>query len=154
MDDSDTIKKMVRLHEKTGSSIVAVERVDRDKTDKYGVIATEKGEHDLPRIKEIVEKPKPEVAPSNLAVVGRYIFTPALFDHLEKTEAGVGGEIQLTDAIAGLLREESVYAYELQGRRFDCGTKLGYLEANVHFALYNEEVAAGFRAYLDSFNQN
>jgi len=154
MDDGDTIKKMVRLYEKTGSSIVAVERVDRDKTDKYGVIATENSNHGPPRITDIVEKPKPEVAPSNLAVVGRYVFTPALFDHLEKTGAGVGGEIQLTDAIAGLMREEAVYAFELQGRRFDCGTKLGYLEANVHFALHNEEVAAGFRAYLDSLNRN
>jgi len=148
MDDSGTIRKMVELYNETGSSIIAVERVDETRTEKYGVIATEDDGGSLPRITGIVEKPKPEQAPSNLAVVGRYVFSPGIFPHLERTEPGVGGEIQLTDAIAALLQEEAVHAYELEGRRFDCGTKLGYLEANVHFALSNRELAADFRDYL------
>ena len=154
MADSDTIKKMVGLHAETGSSIIAVERVDKSQTDKYGVIAADTGGNGLPRITNIVEKPRPQDAPSNLAVVGRYVFNPDIFVRLEQTRAGVGGEIQLTDAIASLLRDEAVYAYELEGRRFDCGTKLGYLEAIVHYALHNEELATGFRDYLHSLELN
>jgi UTP--glucose-1-phosphate uridylyltransferase len=97
----------------------------------------------------IVEKPRPEAAPSTLGVVGRYILSPRIFEHLQVTRAGAGKEIQLTDAIGRLLREEPVYAYEFEGRRYDCGTKLGYLEATVEYALRHEEVAEGFRAYLD-----
>ena len=154
MADADTIRKMVGLYEETGSSIVAVEQVDRSQTDKYGVIAMDRGTNNLPRITEIVEKPRPQDAPSNLAVVGRYVFNPDIFGRLEQTGRGVGGEIQLTDAIASLLANEAVYAYELEGRRFDCGTKLGYLEATVHYALHNEELSAGFRHYLQSLNLN
>lgn len=148
MDDGGTIRKMVEMYGETGSSIIAVERIDPEKSEKYGVIATGDNTGGLPRITGIVEKPKPSQAPSNLAVVGRYVFSPGIFPHLERTEKGVGGEIQLTDAVAALLQDEAVYAYELEGRRFDCGTKLGYLEANVHFALHNEELAASFREYL------
>jgi UTP--glucose-1-phosphate uridylyltransferase len=154
MADSDTIKKMVGFYAETGSSIIAVEQVDKNQTDKYGVIDAKMEGNGLPRITEIVEKPSPQDAPSNLAVVGRYVFNPDIFARLERTSAGVGGEIQLTDAIASLLQEEAVYAYELEGRRFDCGTKLGYLEAIVHYALHNEELSAGFREYLHSLELN
>ena len=154
MADPDTIRNMVGLYEETGSSVIAVEQVDSSQTDKYGVVEMQAEGHRMHRISAIVEKPKPQDAPSNLAVVGRYVFNPDIFASLETTGKGVGGEIQLTDAVASLLREEAVYAYELEGRRFDCGTKLGYLEATVHYALHNEELSAGFRNYLQSLNLN
>jgi UTP--glucose-1-phosphate uridylyltransferase len=98
----------------------------------------------------IVEKPRPQEAPSTLGVVGRYILSPRIFDYLETTRAGAGREIQLTDAIGRLIADEPVYAYEFEGRRYDCGSKLGYLEATVDYALRHDEVSKGFRAYLET----
>jgi len=103
---------------------------------------------DLLRVERIVEKPKPEKAPSNLAVVGRYLLTPRIFEHLERIGEGAGGEIQLTDGIARLMNDEAVYAYKFEGKRFDCGSKLGYLQANVEYALAHPELSKSFRAYL------
>ena len=100
-----------------------------------------------------IEKPPADEAPSNLAAIGRYVFTPEIFDALRQTKPGAGGEIQLTDAIGRLLRDEPVYAYEFRGRRYDCGSKLGYLEATVDYALRHPEVAQGFRAYLDQLSR-
>ena len=102
----------------------------------------------LGEIKKIVEKPKPEEAPSNLAVVGRYILTPRIFKILQRTQAGSGGEIQLTDAISQMMQEQTVLAYEFEGKRYDCGSKLGYLKANVEYALKHPEVGEDFRNYL------
>jgi UTP--glucose-1-phosphate uridylyltransferase len=104
----------------------------------------------LLRIDQIVEKPKPAVAPSNLAVVGRYLLTPRIFHHLERIGEGAGGEIQLTDGIARLMHDEAVYAYKFAGKRFDCGSKLGYLQATVEYALAHPELAKAFRKYLRS----
>jgi len=148
MEDGLLLKKMADKYREKQASIIAVEPVDRDRTDRYGIVDIAESDDDLHRINKIVEKPAPEKAPSNLAVVGRYILTPAIFPLLEKTEPGVGGEIQVTDAIASLLGEEAVYAWEFQGRRFDCGHKIGYLEAIVHYALENEEVGGDFREML------
>jgi UTP--glucose-1-phosphate uridylyltransferase len=103
-------------------------------------------------VRSIVEKPKPAVAPSNLAVVGRYVLTPAIFGHLERIGSGAGGEIQLTDGIAALMREEAVYAYRFSGKRYDCGSKLGYLQATVEYALGHAELGRGFRRYLQGLD--
>jgi UTP--glucose-1-phosphate uridylyltransferase len=140
--------QMVKLYEQKHSSILGVERVDPSETGSYGIVKTGECSEKSARIEIIVEKPKPEDAPSNLAVVGRYILTPAIFDKIKNTGKGAGGEIQLTDAIADLLNDEPVLAYEFEGTRYDCGTKLGFLIANVELALLNTELKAGFLAYL------
>ncbi len=140
--------QMVKLYEQKHTSILGVERVDPSETGSYGIVKTAEFSEKSAPIEIIVEKPKPEDAPSNLAVVGRYILTPAIFDKIKKTGRGAGGEIQLTDAIADLLNDEPVLAYEFEGTRYDCGSKLGFLIANVELALLNKELKDGFLAYL------
>lgn len=139
--------QMAEEYHRHGSSVVAVEEVPPESTSSYGIVAAEDNENGR-RITNIVEKPRPEDAPSNLAVVGRYLLAPEIFDKLQATGRGAGGEIQLTDAIADLLSEADVYAYSFSGERFDCGSKLGYLEATVAYGLAHQEVGAEFRAYL------
>ena len=134
-------------------SIVAVQTVPHSQTDKYGIVKTRAKHGDLLRVETIVEKPKPDKAPSNLAVVGRYLLTPRVFDHLEKIGEGAGGEIQLTDGIARLMGDEPVYAYRFEGKRFDCGSKLGYLQANVEFALKHPELSSTFKSYVRKLAQ-
>jgi UTP--glucose-1-phosphate uridylyltransferase len=129
-------------------SIVAVQTVPQSQTDRYGIVKTGVRNRDLLRVDNIAEKPKPAQAPSNLAVVGRYLLTPRVFTHLERIGEGAGGEIQLTDGIARLMNDEAVYAYRFEGKRFDCGSKIGYLQANVEYALAHPELAKPFRAYL------
>jgi UTP--glucose-1-phosphate uridylyltransferase len=129
-------------------SIVAVQTVPQSQTDKYGIVKTSTRNGDLHRVEQIVEKPKPDKAPSNLAVVGRYLLTPRVFTHLERIGEGAGGEIQLTDGIARLMNDEAVYAYKFEGKRFDCGSKIGYLQANVEYALAHEELKGPFKTYL------
>jgi UTP--glucose-1-phosphate uridylyltransferase len=129
-------------------SVLAVQEVPLDQTRRYGIVAGEKtGEH-LMKVSAMVEKPAPEVAPSRMAVAGRYILTPAVFKHIRSQKPGVGGELQLTDGIASLLGEESVYAFQYQGKRYDCGSKEGFLEATVELALQHPEVGSRFRSYL------
>jgi UTP--glucose-1-phosphate uridylyltransferase len=127
--------------------------VPKDQTDKYGIVKTGARNGELLRIDNIVEKPKPDKAPSNLAVVGRYLLTPRVFAHLERIGEGAGGEIQLTDGIARLMGEEPVYAYKFSGKRFDCGSKLGYLQANVEYALAHPELKSTFKSYLKKLAQ-
>ena len=145
--------QMVKLYEQKHSSILGVERVDPSETGSYGIVKTGEFSEKSAPIEIIVEKPKPEDAPSNLAVVGRYILTPAIFDKIKKTGRGAGGEIQLTDAIADLLIDEPVLAYEFEGTRYDCGSKLGFLIANVELALLNSELKEGFSAYLKALTK-
>jgi len=140
--------QMAAIFAERGGSVLGVEEVPADQTGQYGIIDGEPAEAGLRRLRGIVEKPAPEDAPSNLAVVGRYILTPRIFDLLEETQAGAGGEIQLTDAIARLLDEEPVYGHAFEGRRFDCGSKLGYLEATVHYGLKHPELGEAFRRRL------
>ena len=140
--------QMVELYEQKQTSILGVERINPADTASYGIVKTAASSEKSARIEVIVEKPKPEVAPSNLAVVGRYILTPAIFDKLKNTGRGAGGEIQLTDAIADLLNDEPVLAYEFEGTRYDCGSKLGFLIANVEMALLHSELKADFSSYL------
>jgi UTP--glucose-1-phosphate uridylyltransferase len=142
------LSQMARVFEARGGSVLGVEEVPADQTRQYGIVDGEPAEAGLLRLRGMVEKPRPEDAPSNLAVVGRYILTPRVFDLLEETRAGAGGEIQLTDAIARLLLEEPVYGYQFEGQRFDCGSKLGYLQATVHFGLKHPELGDDFRAHL------
>ncbi|MBI1423178.1 MAG: UTP--glucose-1-phosphate uridylyltransferase GalU [Gammaproteobacteria bacterium] len=142
------LAQMVQVYEYQGRSVLGVERVPQEETNKYGVVKASKLEDNVYKVESIVEKPAPDKAPSNLAVVGRYILTPRIFDKLQSTQKGAGGEIQLTDAIAALLKDEQVLAYEFQGKRYDCGSKIGYLEATVEYALKHEELSDEFRTYL------
>ena len=146
------LKQMVDVHAKRGGSVLAVQNVDRADTASYGIVSSKAVDDRISKLSAIVEKPKPEDAPSTLGVVGRYVLSPRIFHFLENLRPGAGREIQLTDAIGRLLREESVYAYEFQGHRYDCGSKLGYLKATVAYALKHPEVSAGFRSYLKTVN--
>jgi UTP--glucose-1-phosphate uridylyltransferase len=147
-DDQGVVAQMADMFDRHGCSILSVEEVPPSETDKYGIVSTEPGPDGELRVTSIVEKPAPEVAPSNLAVVGRYLLTPRIFEKLETTQHGAGGEIQLTDGIAALLEEEPVIAYPFRGKRYDCGSKLGYLQAQVEYGLQHEELGSDFKAYL------
>jgi len=145
------LKQMIEVYEETGSSILATQQVDGPAISAYGVLdakpaATHAGR--LYEVQDLVEKPKPEDAPSNLAIIGRYILTPAIFDILDATERGKGGEIQLTDGLKQLLKQEKIYGFRFEGKRYDTGDKLGMLRATVEFALEREDLGADFRAYL------
>ncbi len=146
--DVPALKQMAETYKARGGSVLGVEEVPKKDTDKYGIVESEAGDGVVSRIKGIVEKPKPEVAQSNLAVVGRYILTPGVFDELERVGQGAGGEIQLTDGIARLMQREAVYAHRFTGKRYDCGNKLGYLQATVEMALKHATLGKDFRAYL------
>jgi UTP--glucose-1-phosphate uridylyltransferase len=139
------LKQMVAVNQHTGASVIAVQDVPHDKTSSYGIVATEAFDGRQGRISAIVEKPLPEDAPSDLAVVGRYVLSPAIFELLEKQTPGAGGEIQLTDAIASLLASEPVQAYRFEGTRYDCGTHLGLVEATIRHALDSPALADGAR---------
>jgi UTP--glucose-1-phosphate uridylyltransferase len=143
------LKQMAQAYAKHGGSIIAVQNVPREETASYGIVSADKVSTGISKLHGIVEKPKPEDAPSTLGVVGRYILSPRIFHFLENLGRGAGGEIQLTDAIGRLLREESVFGYEFQGTRYDCGSKLGYLKATVNYALKHPELADEFREFLD-----
>ncbi len=129
-------------------SVLAVQEVPAEQTRRYGIVAGETVNDKLIKVGTMVEKPAPEVAPSRMGVAGRYILTPAVFRHIRNQSTGVGGEIQLTDGIAGLMNEESVYAFQYNGKRYDCGSKEGFLEATVELALAHPEVGEHFRNYL------
>ena len=142
------LKQMAETFNARGASVLGVEEVPRRDTDKYGIVEVEPGDGIVSRIRSIVEKPKPAVALSTLAVVGRYVLTPTIFEELERVGQGAGGEIQLTDGIARLLQREPVYAHRFSGRRFDCGSKLGYLQATVELSLAHPLLGDEFRSYL------
>lgn len=146
--DNPVLSQMVRQHRAHGCSILGVERVPQSETEKYGVVSGSDFGPRLSQLDGIVEKPSPDQAPSNLAVVGRYILTPAIFDLLAKTKPDARGEIQLTDAIAALLEYERILAHEFEGRRYDCGSKLGYLKATLEYGLRHPELGEEFAAYL------
>ncbi len=140
--------QMLDIHQQREASVLGVERVPEDQTHNYGIVDSDAVDERLSLLRGIVEKPSPGEAPSNLSVVGRYVLTPRIFDHLAATGQGAGGEIQLTDAIAKLLTEEQVLAWEFEGTRFDCGNKLGYLQATVEYALDHPEVKEEFAQYI------
>ncbi|MBX2879865.1 MAG: UTP--glucose-1-phosphate uridylyltransferase GalU [Granulosicoccus sp.] len=146
------LQQMVDLFNFQHCSILGTEPVPMEDVSSYGVVAGTEVKPGLMEVSGIVEKPPVDQAPSNVAVVGRYILTPAVFDLLEQTGRGAGNEIQLTDAIADLLKEQRVLSYNFEGRRFDCGSKLGYLKAQVEFALAHEELGEEFRSYLQNLD--
>jgi UTP--glucose-1-phosphate uridylyltransferase len=146
--DVPVMKQMTDTYDYYRCSVLGVQDVPRADTKSYGIVDARPVADRLEQINAIVEKPKPEDAPSTLAVVGRYILTPRIFHHLENVKPGSGGEIQLTDGIASLLSEEQVLAYRYDGVRYDCGSKLGYLKATVVFGQRHPEVGAEFDAYL------
>ena len=145
------MKQMVDQYDYYRCSVIGVQQVPREDTKSYGIVDTKPISELLEQIIRIVEKPKPEEAPSTLAVVGRYVLTPRIFHHLTQVGRGSGGEIQLTDGIAALLGEEQVLAYRYQGKRYDCGAKLGYLEATIEFGLRHPEVGAQFAELLKHY---
>jgi UTP--glucose-1-phosphate uridylyltransferase len=142
------LKRMVDIHEKYGGGVVAVEKVEDEDTRKYGIIEPEKVADRVYRVKSLVEKPEPQDAPSRLGVVGRYIFMPEIFRAIDSTPPGKGGEVQITDAMQLLLKDQPLYAFELEGVRYDTGTPLGWLEANVTHALKHADFASELREYL------
>jgi UTP--glucose-1-phosphate uridylyltransferase len=149
--DVSCMQQMVSLFDQSQNSVVAVEKIARTETKKYGVVDIGGSKQSIAAIQAIVEKPHPDDAPSNLGVVGRYILTPRIFDLLETTTEGSGGEIQLTDGIAKLLKEQSVQSLQFKGKRYDCGSKLGYLEATIAYALKHPELAKDFKLCLQGF---
>lgn len=143
------LSQMVEQYEHYNSAVLAVQTVPREETQRYGIVATRPIDSRVSKITEIVEKPKPDVAPSTLAVVGRYVLPGEIMGILADTGRGAGGEIQLTDGIATLLSQQQALAYEFEGRRYDCGSKLGYLQATVDYAFKHPEVAGDFAAWLE-----
>jgi UTP--glucose-1-phosphate uridylyltransferase len=145
---ASVMSQMVAAHTQQGRSILAVQEVPLDQVKRYGIVAGESAGRQLIRVEQIVEKPSPDKAPSRMGVAGRYILTPGIFDEIRNQPTGVGGEIQLTDAIARLMQREAVYAFQYEGKRYDCGSKEGFLEATVALALQHPQVGDSFRAYL------
>lgn len=141
-------RQMMNHHHRFKGSIIAVEEVPLDKISNYGVVDPDPLDAGIYRIKDLVEKPKPEDAPSNLGIIGRYILTPAIFDIIKNTKPGKGGEVQLTDALRALRQEEEMYACKFQGKLYDIGNKLDYLKASVELGLENRDIGAKFREYL------
>ena len=146
------IQQMVDVYKEKQGSVIGTQTVPLTESDKYGMVAGPKLADRLSRVDEIVEKPAPAEAPSDQAIVGRYILTPEIINKLKTTKRGTGNEIQLTDAIAELRKTEEIFAYSFEGRRYDCGSKNGYLEANVEIALQHEEMADKFRIFLKNLN--
>jgi UTP--glucose-1-phosphate uridylyltransferase len=151
--DRPCIGQLVHAYSQTHGSVVALMEVPPEETSRYGVIAGEPVDESLNhgrlrRLTRLVEKPDPSKAPSNLAIIGRYVLTPKIFDKLEQTPRGAGGEIQLTDAIEALMQEQGVYGYEFEGRRYDAGTTMGWLQASVEVALQRPDIGGEFRTYL------
>ncbi|MDP2210118.1 MAG: UTP--glucose-1-phosphate uridylyltransferase GalU [Candidatus Aquicultor sp.] len=154
LSDSPCTKDLIGIYERYGASVIAVQPVPIEDVRRYGVIKGEQVDDGLYRIVDLVEKPTPEKAPSNLAVLGRYVLTPAIFDCLEQTKPGLGGEIQLTDALRLLLEREEMYALEATGPRYDIGNKLSWIKATVELALMNEEMGEELRVYLQELLRN
>jgi UTP--glucose-1-phosphate uridylyltransferase len=147
---ASVMSQMAAQFEELQQSIIAVQEVPAEQTRRYGIVAGDEVRPGLIKVSHMVEKPAPEDAPSRMGVAGRYILTPAVFEHIRKQSGGVGGEIQLTDGIAGLMGVESVYAFQYAGKRYDCGSKEGFLQATVELALQHPEVGAHFRNYLEN----
>lgn len=148
--DQPVLQQMIDVYNHYHSSVIGVEKISKEQSRSYGVISGKKLDKNLLKLDDIIEKPAPEDAPSNLGVVGRYILSPHIFSHIKNLKPGSGGEYQLTDAIQSLQQKEQVLAYQYDGIRYDCGSKLGYLKATVEFALKHPEVSDEFKSYLKS----
>ncbi len=141
--DRPCLQQLAEAHAETGGNIVAVMDVPADQTGRYGILDVEEDDGRLASVRGLVEKPRPEAAPSTLSIIGRYILLPEIFDYLDSAETGAGGEIQLTDSMARMIGEAPFHGLRFEGRRFDCGDKLGFFEANVAFALERDDLADG-----------
>jgi UTP--glucose-1-phosphate uridylyltransferase len=148
-----TLKSMINIYDKYGAGVIAVERVSQEDTRKYGVIEPNQVSEGVYEILSLVEKPEPEKAPSQLGIVGRYILTPETFEAIRVTPPGTGNEIQITDALQILLKQQKLYAYELEGIRYDTGSPLGWLKANIALALKRDDLRPGLREYLDKLSE-
>lgn len=146
------IKQLIIQHEKEKASVIAIESIPKEKIFHYGIVGVSGSKGNLYKINSIVEKPQPKDAPSTLGVIGRYVFNPEIFDCLEKIKPGKGGEIQLTDAIQMLLGQESIFAYQFEGKRYDCGDKLGFMKANIEFSKKHPEIGKEFIKFLKSIS--
>ena len=144
------LKQLILQHQKEQSSVIAIEDIPKEKTVQYGIVDVGDSKNNLFKINSIVEKPQPIDAPSTLGVIGRYVFNPEIFDCLEKIKPGKGGEIQLTDAIQMLLSQQAIFAYLFEGKRYDCGDKLGFIKANIEFSKKHPEIGKEFTAFLKS----
>jgi len=149
--DQPVLGQMLAQFEEVRSSIVAIEEIDPSQTDKYGILDVEDTGNDLLRIKGMVEKPPPEQAPSNLAIIGRYILTPEIYTQLSRKERGAGGEIQITDAMASLLQDQPIYGYRFKGQRFDCGSKAGFQMANLAYALDRPDIKKDLLPFINAY---
>lgn len=152
LTDANTpvLKQLIIQHEKEQASVIAIEDIPKEKTLQYGIVDVSGSKGNLHKINFIVEKPQPKDAPSTLGVIGRYVFNPEIFDCLEKIKPGKGGEIQLTDAIQMLLGQQSIFAYQFEGKRYDCGDKLGFMKANIEFSKKHPEIGKEFIEFLKS----
>jgi len=148
------LKQMIEVFEEYNSTILGVQTVSWENVNKYGIVSGNKINDKMYTVKDLVEKPQVENAPSNIAILGRYIITPKIFEILENTKKGVGGEIQLTDGLKALCNIEDVFAYIFEGRRYDVGSKIGFLEATVDFALKRDDLRDSFKSYLNTLNLN
>jgi len=144
------LKQLILQHQKEQSSVIAIEDIPKEKTVQYGIVDVGDSKNNLYKINSIVEKPQPMDAPSTLGVIGRYVFNPQIFDCLEKIKPGKGGEIQLTDAIQMLLGQQAIFAYLFEGKRYDCGDKLGFIKANIEFSKKHPEIGKEFTEFLKS----
>ncbi len=151
--ETPCLAQLVAAHQETGGNVVAVTEVPSDHTDRYGILDVEKDDGRLAVVRGLVEKPAPENAPSNLAIIGRYVLLPEVFHHLDRRERGAGGEIQLTDAMAGMIGSAPFHGLRFEGRRFDCGNKVGFLEANIAFALARDDLAPAVRRLLADYGK-
>lgn len=148
VNEKGAITQLMEVYNKYNCSILGLEQVDKKETDKYGIVSGIKFEENIYKLDQFIEKPKPEEAPSNIAIIGRYIFTPRIFEALQKIPFGKNNELQLTDAIKFLSTKEAIYGKLIEGKRFDCGSKLGFLKATVEFSLQDESISEEFRQYL------
>ena len=146
------LKQLISQHQKEQASVIAIEDIPKDKTVQYGIVDVSTSKDNLYKINSIVEKPQPKDAPSTLGVIGRYVFNPEIFDCLEKIKPGKGGEIQLTDAIQMLLSQQSIFAYQFEGKRYDCGDKLGFMKASIEFSKRHPEIGKEFIEFLKSIS--
>ena len=144
------LKQLIMQHQKEQSSVIAIEDIPKEKTVQYGIVDVGDSKNNLYKINSIVEKPQPKDAPSTLGVIGRYVFNSEIFDCLEKIKPGKGGEIQLTDAIQMLLGQQAIFAYLFEGKRYDCGDKLGFIKANIEFSKKHPEIGKEFTVFLKS----
>lgn len=147
------LKQLIDAYEECGSTVIGVQKVEKKDTDKYGIIATKDMQGRLHKVDRLVEKPSSDEAPSDLGIMGRYVITPEIFNAIDRTQPGKGGEIQLTDALQNLLEKESIYAYEFEGKRYDVGDRLGFLKATCEFALDRDDLKDDFQAYLKEITE-